>query len=372
LREQFQIDDLAKHKFTEIVAWHDPKESTPLRREMLRWSQIANKQAFDDVFIDYGRSIKPGLIVGQWNHLGNFNQINGDERCMLPADLWGKDEDYAWYSTGGAAFFTDLEEGILGEGTLQARYIRGAFDKPFTLGKYETTRTRVYIAELAANGGAPLGFYARFKDPLARKEIVRYFNFLEKHADLFRGNRPHAEVVLLFPRTRVQQHADVESVETFKKLGKELLDRHVLFDILPDDLATKERLAAYTSVVTVADVVKPAMTLSQFQAPVTVRVSASRPKKASDLLLHFVNYNREEPAKKRSAGSGIADEKPIAVKGIAADVKLPENFHAAKVTFLTPEESDPVAIPFKQEGGRLRFQVPQFLVYAVIRLEVTP
>ena len=50
---------------------------------MLRWSQIANKQAFDDVFIDYGRSLKPDLIVAQWNHLGNFNQISGDERCML-------------------------------------------------------------------------------------------------------------------------------------------------------------------------------------------------------------------------------------------------------------------------------------------------
>ena len=44
---------------------------------------------------------------------------------------------------------------MLGEGTLQARYIRGAFDdKPFTLGKYENTRIRVAIAELAANGGA--------------------------------------------------------------------------------------------------------------------------------------------------------------------------------------------------------------------------
>ena len=43
---------------------------------------------------------------------------------------------------------------------MQARYIRGTFDnKPYTLGKYESTRIRVAIAELAANGGAAMGFY---------------------------------------------------------------------------------------------------------------------------------------------------------------------------------------------------------------------
>ena len=36
---------------------------------MLRYSQVANKQAFDEVFLDYGRKLKPDLIVGQWNHL---------------------------------------------------------------------------------------------------------------------------------------------------------------------------------------------------------------------------------------------------------------------------------------------------------------
>ena len=146
---------------------------------MLRFSQIGIKRAFDEVFIEYGRSLKPDLLVAQWNHLGDFGQINGDERCLLPADLWGKGEDYLWYSTGAAAYFTDLENGFLGEGTLQARYIRGAFDdKPFTLGKYESTRTRVTIAELAANGGAPMGMYSTFTDPLARTEMVRYFGFL--------------------------------------------------------------------------------------------------------------------------------------------------------------------------------------------------
>ncbi len=63
---------------------------------------------------------------------------------------------------------------------MEARYVRGAFDdKPFTLGKYESTRIRPAIAELAANGGAPMGFYTNFKDADARRELARYYNFLQ-------------------------------------------------------------------------------------------------------------------------------------------------------------------------------------------------
>ncbi|HEX8204337.1 MAG TPA: hypothetical protein VF590_27915, partial [Isosphaeraceae bacterium] len=171
LRARFGIEDLASHRFREIVSWHPVAETSPLRLEMLRFSQISNKAAFDDVFVRYGRSLKPDLIVAQWNHLGDFAQVDGDERCLLPAALWGRDESYLWYSTGGAANSTDLRRGVVGDATLQARYIRGAFDdKPFTLGKYEGTRIRSAIAELAATGGAPMGFYTRFTDPAARAE----------------------------------------------------------------------------------------------------------------------------------------------------------------------------------------------------------
>src|SRR5207248_4251872 len=115
-----------------------------------------------------------------------------------------RDEDYLWYSTGDAANHTDLEAGVLGEGTLQARYIRGAFDdKPFTLGKYESVRIRVAIAELAANGGAPMGFYTAFEDPEARRAIIRYYSFLRRNESLYRVNRFYAEVLLLYPRSRV-------------------------------------------------------------------------------------------------------------------------------------------------------------------------
>lgn len=369
LRDRFQINDLGKHAFPEIVGWHDPKQSTPLRREMLRYSQIATKKAFDDVFVKHGRSLKTDLIVAQWNHLGNFHQISGDERCLLPTEQWGTGEDYLWYSTGDAANSTDLAKGFLGEATLQARYIRGSFDdKPFTLGKYESTRIRVAIAELAANGGAPMGFYTRFKDPQAREEIVRYYRFLEKHDALFHGNRSHAEVVLTFPRTKV--HAgNVAAVEQFKTVGTELLDKHVLFDVVPDDLWTVPRK------VTVIDPANPLPKferITQVTAPQTVRVSASRPAGKDDVTYHFVNYNRTEPKTLRSPGNGIIDEKPIAVENVQVDTLVPENRPVQSVVVMTPESPEPVAIPYEAKDGRLRFTVTKFLVYSVVAVKLGP
>lgn len=374
LRERFGIKDLARHEFREIVSWHDPAESTPLRREMLRFSQVSVKRAFDEVFLEYGRSLKPDLIAARWDHLGDFDQIRGDERCLLPADLWGKGEDYLWYSTGGAACFTDLSEGVLGEGTLQARYIRGAFeDKPFTLGKYESTRTRVAVAELAANGGAPMGFYTRFRDPEARRELVRYYGFLRDNDALYRASRSHAEVVLLYPRRQVHE-GDVKALAVFKALGRRLLDRHVLFDVLPDDLAAPSRLAAYRKVVTVAggerlDLDGP--DLSRFKAPATVRVSATRPASAVDLTVHFVNYDRREPDQKRGPGAGIADERPRPVSGVEADLRLPPGTRATGVQAVSPEQPAPRDVRFDSADGRIRFTMPEFLVYGVARVRLT-
>jgi hypothetical protein len=372
LAERFDIGDLATHKFAEIVGWHDPKQSSPLRREMLRFSQITTKRAFDEVFVEYGRSLKPDLILGQWNHIGDFNQINGDERCMLPSDLWGRGEDYLWYSTGGAACFTDLAEGVLGEGTLQARYIRGAFDdKPFTLGKYEQTRIRSAIAELAANGGAPMGFYTRFTAPAARQEIVRYYQFLARYDAIYRASRSHAEVLLTFPRSRVHQ-GDVAAVDAFKRIGRQLLDQHVLFDVRPDDLATPDVRSAYRSVFDGAAGEMPIELpagLSRFDAPATVRVSVNRSRAASELTIHFVNYNRVEPAERRSAGRGIEDEQPLAASAIRAELVLPPGCRVTGVQAISPEAADPADLPFDATEGRLRFTMPGFLVYGVARVQ---
>lgn len=375
LTKQFKIGNLKSHQFNEIVYWHRPDESTPLRREMLRWSQISNKQVFDEVFLKYGRSLKPDLIAAQWNHLGNFNQISGDERCLLPADLWGTGEDYLWYSAGGSANATDLKNGNLGDVTLQARYIRGAFDdKPFTIGKYEQTRIRSAIAELAANGGAPMGFYTRYTDPKAREVITQYYQFLKRHDDVFRGNTSHADVLLLYPRKDLHE-GKTKSVKNFQGLANILLEEHMLFDVLPDDLATPDIRKKYQRVYAPkwGDYLNTAkMEYSQISAPKSVCVSASRPAKGDQLDLHFVNYNREEPPPGRngkpSPGRGIQDEKPIPPEYCVADVLLPKGKTVSKLEFLTPEQNESQSVTFKQKDGRVQFSVPEFLVYGIVRI----
>jgi hypothetical protein len=364
LQKQFSISDIKTHVFPEIVAWHSPAESTPLRREMLRFSQIANKRAYDDVFVDYARKLKPGLILGQWNHLGDFNQVSGDERCLLPAEMWARGEDYAWYSTGDSACYTDLANGWLGEGTLQARYLSGALGgRPFTLGKYESTRTRVAISELAANGGVPMGFYTRFKSPEARAEITRYYRFIEQHDAVFRGALPHAESLLIYPRSSVHE-GKMDALLNFKNLGHKLLDAHHLFAILPDDVTVPDHLKAARIMNDAAADGKA----SRFDAPSTVRISASVPATGGKVHFHFVNYNRTEPEKPKSPGRGIEDEKPIMTKAIACDVPLPKEFKKPQVTVFTPESPVPTPITSKLENGRLHFEVPAFLVYSVVEV----
>ncbi len=371
LKNEFRIDNLASHKFNEIGSWHDPAESTPFKLEQLRFSQLATKDCFDEVFVKYGRSIKPGLIVGQWNHLGDFDQISGDERCLLPPELWAKDEDYLWYSTGASANHTDLRNNHLGEGTLQARYIRGSSGgKPFTLGKYENTRTRVAIAELAANGGVPMGFYTRFTHPGARRIITQYYRFIRNNAAVYRYNTPYAEAVLLYPRKAV--HAgDIRPIEAFRQTGRALLDRHVLFDILPDDLATSKRLSAYEKVYRPDDTTAEGQ--AKFSAPVTVRVSASRPAVGGAVHLHFVNYNRTEPLQPKSPGGGIQDEKPIAVADVRCAMPIPAGKKLKAVRFFTPEMESPLEVICDiRKKGMVHFTVPKFLVYAVVELMFQP
>ncbi len=368
LKTNFEISRLATHEFSEIGAWHDPAKSTLFKREQLRFSQIATKDCFDEVFVRYGRSLKPGLIVGQWNHIGRFSQINTDERCLLPKELWAKDEDYLWYSTGSGAFYTDLKNGFLGEGTLQARYIRGATGgKPFTLGKYEKTRTRAAIAELIANGGAPMGFYTDFTNAEARKVITQYYHFIRRNRSIFHRNQTAAESVLLYPRKAV--HAgNVADVQEFLKLGDSLLDSHVLFDVLPDDLATKEALAKYEAVYRVDGKTPAATSRFEITAPTTVRASLSRPAEGDALHLHFVNYNRTEPRTPRSAGGGIHDEKPIAAEGIQCSMAIPEGKKLKNIRFFTPEKNGVQELVTTISDSRVQFAVPGFLVYGVAEM----
>jgi hypothetical protein len=208
---------------------------------------------------------------------------------------------------------------------------------------------------------------------------VRYYQFLKRYDELYRGNRSHSEAVLVYPRKTVHE-GDVAAVAKFKEVGKDLLNRHVLFDVLPDDLphdpleprklgppVSPRLLVRPTAESPLAVLPKDR---SIFTAPQTVRVSASRPAKGArdEITLHFVNYNRHEPAEPKSAGSGIVDEKPIAARGVAADLLLPPATRAVKVLAISPEWPEPVECKIVNGGGRVKFEMPEFLVYGVARV----
>ena len=222
-----------------------------------------------------------------------------------------------------------------------------------------------------------MGFYTAFEDPAARREIVRYYGFLRRYEALYRANHSHAEVLLLFPRSRVHG-GDVAAVGRFKDLGKRLLDAHVLFDVLPDDRATASERKRYAAVLDASDqrMIADKLTerlpsdLTRVAAPATVRVSASHPASGDDLVLHLVNYNREEPADKKDRGSGIKDEKPISAPPCQADLKLGRGPRVTRVEFLTPEQEQALHVDFEQNSGRLRFRTPEFLVYGIVRIQL--
>ena len=400
LRDTLGIADLKTHTFAEIPSWHDPAKTTPFKMAALRWSQEALKAAFDDVLITYGRKLKSDLIVAQWNHLGAFNQINGDERSVLPGALWGRGEDYLWYSTGNAASQTDLANGDLGDGTLQLRYIRGAFGpKPFLLGKYEQTRIRAAIAEGIANGGAGMGFYAPHQNPEGRAVFVSYFGFARTNRALYTGAQPAAELLLLYPRSAV--HAgNVEPVARFKTLGRRLAKDGFAFDIMPDDILAPEHLKQRRAVTwcdamalnanalkALADFrgIRLPVTSTNFPATAdswarnelsgvtrreghpTVVLSLLRQPEKKRLLVHLVNYNRTEPPPKAPrAGRGPQDEQPIACENVTVRLALAPGERVKSVRLLSPDDAvKEIKLPVKQVGNSVSFTVPRVLVYAV-------
>jgi len=363
LRKQFGIENLEKHKLAEINGWYKANEMTPLRLEGQRFSDISRKKAFDEIFIQYGRSLKPGLILAQWLHSYQPMPRN-DERFMLPPELWAKDEDYLWYCVGKS------------EPTLQLRYMRGAGgDRPFTVCHYENVKIRAAMAELAANGGAPMTRYANFNDPESRKELVRYLRFMKQHDGVYHASAMAGEAVLLHPRSQLQQGRFTDVLAAFYKVGERLLNDHVLFDVLPDDIATPEKLARYKRVFTTSSVTEldgeSYEGLSRFEAPAGVRVSASNPQRGTIWDIHFVNYSRKEPSGKEAKGL-IADENPTAVAGVTADLASPKGFSVRAIEWMTPESPALRQLDFEQVGNRVRFSAPGFLVYAVARLHLAP
>ena len=157
-------------------------------------------------------------------------------------------------------------------------------------------------------------------------------------------------------------------------LGRKLLDQHVLFDVLPDDLATPEILAKYQVTIDPGkDSLPSRKRLSRFDAPATLRVCANRPAKGNEIDLHFVNYDRDELPKrangKANHGRGPADERPKAVSGIKVSFVLPAGMKVSEVEVISPEYEKALHPDFRFADGRISFTMPEFLVYAVARLK---
>jgi len=69
------------------------------------------------------------------------------------------------------------------------------------------------------------------------QELVRFFRFMKQHDDIYHRSRAAGECVLLYPRSEVHQGRFTEAMSAFNAVGFKLLDDHVLFDVLPDDMA---------------------------------------------------------------------------------------------------------------------------------------
>ncbi|MBK9167164.1 MAG: hypothetical protein IPM24_06830 [Bryobacterales bacterium] len=394
LKERFAIGDLDSHRFETIAGRIPglPKPGDPgLDWEATRWAAENFKQRWDGLLVDYGRKRKPGLILGQWNHLGEINA--GEERAFTPVEEWGRDEDYFWYSGGYGP--TKLTEQKAGDAWLQCLWVREmGGGKPFVMGKYENIRMRNTIAEGIATGGAGMGLQVQFMDPEGFAGASRYLRFFRDQRELYTDRKAWAETGLLFPRAAVWAQRP-EAVDAFRTIGRALVNGHALFDIVWDQKITEARLRKYAAIIVPAaewlpeNAIAPlsaferrgglviretdpdavlarlaSRNLSRATAPWTLRAAGYRRKGGCEL--HLVNYDRDE-----AKGAGIrgpAGECPRAARNVSFDLLLPERARVREVSLLSPDDSPAPLAGWKQERDRLRFDVPSVEVYSIVRV----
>lgn len=393
LRARFGIADLPAHRFETIegaIPGYPATNAAPLAREAARWAAVAYKRAFDEIFIQYGRSLKKNLIVATWNHLGDISI--SEERAFLPLELWGRGENYFWYSGGYGP--TKLAEGKLGDGWLDCLYVRElGGGKPFMLGKYEPVRMRNSVAEGLATGGSGMGLYMNIAVPEGYKALAEYLRFPRRYPELFDGMDPAADCALVWPREAVQG-GDRQAAGLFRDVGRLLSERHLVFEVLADGRADSNRLARYRTVIvpemekmpaslraaldarrqagglvlTVADTNALAAlpeTGCGVDAPWTVKAMLWRGK--GRLALHLVNYNRDEE-KAAALPKNPAAECPVPADNIACLLELPPRSSVSGVRYFTPESGKPAALPFEAREGSVRFRVPRVEVYGVVEI----
>ena len=249
LQEAFDSGELRQifggHDLAEVTDFLTPCQDPPedlqqrFRLTINRATHLRRKEALDEIFIAYGRSLKPDLLLAQWYHKYDF--MPHDERSLLPSALWAKDEDYIWYSQGGYKGLSFIKHGYLADMGLPARFIYAAGGgKPFVINKYDFRRLRLSIAEAAANHGAALAFHWGYDEnqDFAVEDyyapVIRYQRFLADHETLLHPAQPWAQIALVYPR-RAELADEMDCLEPLKRIGRLLEDRHLLFDIILDE-----------------------------------------------------------------------------------------------------------------------------------------
>ncbi|QDU93538.1 type 1 glutamine amidotransferase family protein [Lignipirellula cremea] len=435
IQAKLGVADLETHTFERLPAtipgYPDAAEATELDWLAARWSAEHFKQQFDAIFIDYGRTLKPDLLVGTWNHLSHVGLK--EERAFLPITLWGRGEDFFWYS-GGAAFVgknLNLSEKKAGDAWLSLLYLRELADgKPFIMGKYEPNRMAVTMAEGYAVGGMGMGRYMRFEDPLGFERLAQYTNFRHRLKRLYGNITPYADAGLVLPRQSVLQRHP-ESLDTFRELGQALLNRQVLLDVIDDEKLEAARLQRYPALIlpqvsalsdaqlamlrdyaaqggqllAVGDVGqldeqgKPRTTgpfakttrfdaadleaaadaiqkrlqqdgASHITSPWTVRTAAYT--QPGRVILHLVNFDLEDLPEGQKPVRGPAAEQIRDVQKVPVRLRLPAGTKAARVLLHTPEEEKSTSVPFEMADDHAVFVVPQLHAYAVCEVELAP
>ena len=463
LQEQFGVADL------EGPAWLDFTVDYPytLPQSPLEWLGLEarrcqhywEKTRFDEIFMDYGRSLKPDLLLCEWFHLRRFTQPN--ERSLLPRDLWARGEDYIWYCQGRGP--TNLQEGHVSDTTLGAKYCRAMGQgKAFVANTYETFRYRVGVADMVATGGVAFGVHQPPEHEDDVKGLSRYFHFLREQEEYYHPATSYAQVALVYA-DRAMQLGDAPLLRTLKRLGHRLIDGHVPFDMLFDADLSPEILKPYrllilpnvkylsTKQVEVVrayvegggrlistdetaccdengtvlpqcmledvygtggdgeislnvfgkgaclyipevpkdernpgggcrDEIPPRPEADAFgqdflrrlrelvETPLlettaswTVEITPYIQEAKGRLVLHMVNYNRDESAPR---------ELSVPERDIWISVCLPENSSASALRLLSPDCNGEESLPFEQDGINIRFMVPEVLVYDLVVVDM--
>jgi len=270
LRQRFGIADLDKHPLCMVGAHRDhDRVPGPLDLERIRFAKHMVKEFFDEVYIEYGRSRKHDLIASQWNHMAYFDELHldrghlppatrtsfahaaADERWGLPTERWGKGESLLWYCNWGTAQNTILDKEYAADTVLYGKLLRAlARGTPYVINKYDFYRPRNMMAEAAALGYATNALATPWQTEEDREVVIRSFDFLKKHDRYYRPADSLAEVALIFPQ-RALGAGDAAAVGYVEAAGRALIQRHVLFDVIPDELLGQTPLERYR-VVTLA------------------------------------------------------------------------------------------------------------------------